>query len=406
MAAPADVAALTDTFVLDVDTHFEVAFTADDHPLRDFATQFPSAERFVAEALARDLILAAPADTRPADADLLLFSPPANRSYTSAAVDPAASVNPHFPSASAAERLAWMDRIGIDAALVNPGVYARVIDYLDADRTTIVRLLNDFLADRLDGHTERLMPVTLLDWTDLDAAESELRRMRARGSRAFWVQAAPVGGVSPAHPSWDRIWSAAEDLGMVAILHIGNAPPVFDGWANAGWTTEGGTGVGGFFRYANSLNHQAAETFITAMLYGGAFGRHPNLTVLTEELQIGWLPFLISRCEGLGSAGPWPFERSPGDMLRHHVRASPLIGVGDRGVLDHWMPQLPGMLVFSSDYPHGEGNAEPISLYGSLLAALDDSVRAQFLGGTMADCFARMGDPLGGPAPQAAASAR
>ncbi|ONH57809.1 hypothetical protein CcI49_25535 [Frankia sp. CcI49] len=384
-----------DAYVLDVDTHFEVAFTAEDHPLRAYADQFPTARRYVAEALTHDLREATPADSRPSDEALLLYSPPANRSYTSAAVDPAASVDPRFPSASAAERLTWMDQVGIDAALVNPGVYASLPRYLDGDRSQLVRLLNDFLADRLSGHTDRLMPVTMLNWNDLDGAVAELTRMRARGSRAFWVRAEPVNGMSPAHPEWDRVWSAATDLGMIAVLHIGNSPTAFSGWGNAGWA-ESGVGVGGFFRYANCMNHQAAELFITAMLYGGALGRHPNLTILTEELQVGWLPFLLARCEGLGSAGPWPFDRSPVEMLRHHIRASPLIGVGDRDVLGRWMPQLPGMLVFSSDYPHGEGNADPIGLYGPALGELDEATRRSFLGGNIADCFARMGDPLPG----------
>ena len=52
------------------------------------------------------------------------------------------------------------------------------------------------------------------------------------------------------------------------------------------------------------------------------------------------------------------------------------------------------MCVFSSDFPHLEGNAEPIDLYRPELDALDETLRARFLGDNSADCFARMGDPL------------
>ena len=52
------------------------------------------------------------------------------------------------------------------------------------------------------------------------------------------------------------------------------------------------------------------------------------------------------------------------------------------------------MLVFSSDYPHGEGNPDPIDLYEPQLSALDPERRAQFLGENIAACFARMSDPL------------
>jgi predicted TIM-barrel fold metal-dependent hydrolase len=52
------------------------------------------------------------------------------------------------------------------------------------------------------------------------------------------------------------------------------------------------------------------------------------------------------------------------------------------------------MLVFSSDYPHGEGNRDPKSLLAPTLEKLSAEQRQQFLGGNIADCYARMGDPL------------
>ena len=52
------------------------------------------------------------------------------------------------------------------------------------------------------------------------------------------------------------------------------------------------------------------------------------------------------------------------------------------------------MFVFSSDFPHNEGNVDPIGVYGDALADLDPATRAAFLGGTMCEVYARMGDPL------------
>ena len=64
----------------------------------------------------------------------------------------------------------------------------------------------------------------------------EMERMRGRGSRAYFVWATPFEGRSPAHPAADRFWRASTDLGMVAVLHIGNTPAHFaGGWADAGW---------------------------------------------------------------------------------------------------------------------------------------------------------------------------
>jgi hypothetical protein len=58
------------------------------------------------------------------------------------------------------------------------------------------------------------------------------------------------------------------------------------------------------------------------------------------------------------------------------------------------MEQLPGVAVFSSDYPHFEGNPDPLTHYDAELAAVDESTRDRFFGGSIADAYARMGDPM------------
>jgi predicted TIM-barrel fold metal-dependent hydrolase len=80
-------------------------------------------------------------------------------------------------------------------------------------------------------------------------------------------------------------------------------------------------------------------------------------------------------------------------MLRRNVRFTPLPGFGDVEALDV-VTALPEMGLFSSDYPHQEGNADPLNVYGDGLKALEDSVREQFLGGNASEVFARTGDPL------------
>ena len=74
------------------------------------------------------------------------------------------------------------------------------------------------------------------------------------------------------------------------------------------------------------------------------------------------------------------------------MKASPLPGLHDDGM--QAIHEVPDMLVFSSDFPHNEGNVEPIALYGDALDRLDPATRDAFMGGTMAEVYERMGDPL------------
>ena len=61
-------------------------------------------------------------------------------------------------------------------------------------------LTNDFIADRLDGHADRLLQVAVLkDASDMDWAVAELTRMRARGCRGFSVPTKPANGFAIGH---------------------------------------------------------------------------------------------------------------------------------------------------------------------------------------------------------------
>src|SRR5262249_303637 len=154
---------------------------------------------------------------------------------------------------------------------------------------------------------------------------------------------------------------------------------------------------GALTRLANTQRIHVAQNLLVSLLYGGVFDRHPDLTVLIEEMKIGWLPSFVDACtrQSLSSPalGEWPFATSGGDMLHRTVKIPPLPGFGDVEALDVLL-QLPDMVLFSSDYPHQEGNAEPVALYGERLDGLDPELRARFMGGTIEECFARTGDPL------------
>jgi hypothetical protein len=184
---------------------------------------------------------------------------------------------------------------------------------------------------------------------------------------------------------------------MVAVIHVGNTAADFGGWADIGWDRPGGGGVTALTRLANTQRIHVAQNLLVSLLYGGVFARHPDLTVLLEEMKIGWLPSFVDACtrQSLPSPalGDWPYAASGGDMLRRNVKITPLPGFGDVEALDV-LAQLPEMVLFSSDYPHQEGNTEPIALYGERLGRLEPDLRARFMGGTIEECYARTGDPL------------
>ncbi len=381
--------------IIDVDTHWEsTKYEPGEHPLEPWLEQLPNGLDRLAYAIAGDLTTALPEEERPSATELL-------PGLVALARERGGPVILHpLHDSSSAERIVWMDQVGIDHCLVNPGGYWQLLNFLGADRPQGARRCNDFLADQLSDHADRLHPVAVIDFTDVEAAVADLERARGRGARAFFLyteRGRPPAGMSPGHPAWDKVWAAATRLGMVAVIHVGNTAADFEGWANVGWNWPHSAGVAGLVRLANTQRIHAAQNLLSALLYGGVFARHPDLTVLLAEMRVGWVPWYVQLLERQSQSSPalgdWPWSTSGGDMIRHNVRLTPLPGFGDSDALDV-LAALPEMCVFSSDFPHQEGNPEPIDLYRPALDELDDELRVSFLGANMEACYERMGDPL------------
>ncbi len=383
--------------VIDIDTHFEPGPAwLDDYPsLRD---RLP--ERFsVAEATVRaqvgDLLRQVPENERPRVEDLL---PPGIAAILGQVkVDGYGfeGSSMHTPG-DAAERLAWMDRVGIDVAnticLEGADYGSRLADRALAQE--VISACNRWLAERVEGHQDRLPPLTSIDATDIDWSVQELTRMRARGSRTFLIDTVPAPGYPPMHEYYERMWSAAEDLGMIAFVHAGHSPAAFEPvWANYpdGMVLR---------QLGASQMSQSAILMLNGMVFGGVFDRHPKLTLVFAELGIHWFAGAVQHMENRGPALPesgvymglYPYELTPAEFVRRNVRVTPLPRSHQSPV--QLLEEFPECVVFSSDYAHNESNPEPTAHYDALLAGVDPQLRESFLGTNLAECFARMGDPL------------
>jgi predicted TIM-barrel fold metal-dependent hydrolase len=310
-------------------------------------------------------------------------------------------------------RLAFCDERGIDVQFLNPTflvgafVQAARARRHDLDQR-IRRCWNTWSSDLVAGHTDRLIPVTQIDLGDLDWSLAEMERMRAAGSRAFVLPEAPVGGRgrgpdgarllarSITHPDFEPIWDAAEDLGMAAFAHVGFARERI----NPGWANNGAEDLSTF----NLLNMLVAsqigpQLLVGALVYDGVLERHPDLTLVVEEVGIDWLPHLLTamdlsigrthvdqhddqvRPSHLVVDETYRLPLAPVEYVRRQVRVTPLPATHPiSGVIEHIPPEI---LCFSSDYPHVEGSASAVELCERQLvtAGVSDDVRSSFFGG-------------------------
>ena len=159
---------------------------------------------------------------------------------------------------------------------------------------------NQWAMQVVHGHVDRLIPVTQIDLNDVPKAINEMTRMRKLGSRAFAIGESPVGVRSPTdshqlarsltHPDFEPLWSAAEDLGMAAVAHVGfGRERIQFGWAN-----NGASDLTTYSLLSLAIAPQLSpQLLLGALVFDGVLERHPKLTVIVEELGISWLPHLL-----------------------------------------------------------------------------------------------------------------
>ena len=292
-------------------------------------------------------------------------------------------------------RVKWLDEQGIDVQNVISGTgytLARAIKEPELGRQAL-EAVNTWMSERLADADGRLMLAVTLRYEDLDWCVRELTRMRERGCRTFLLSSEPTGDTPPNHPDYDRLWSAATDLGMVPLVHVGMSPAVYHpAWAN--------TDDPALIRVISTLQpYQQALVLLNAMVLGGVFERHPNLTLLFAEHGIDWITPATFRMDAIATPGLSPLllgeyrlPLTPAEYIRRNIRVTPLPVAHESpaGVLKY----LPDIPIFSSDYPHNEGSGDPMAHYEKALAKVPDDAKASFFGENIAECFARMGDPI------------
>ena len=304
----------------------------------------------------------------------------------------------------ATERIAFCDERGIDVQFLNPSFLVNpIVQAAGLGKGELIqpirRAWNSWASGQVAGHENRLMPVTQIDLQDVPWSLDEMRRMRALGSRSFAIPESPVGrgdgiGRSITHPDFEPIWDAAEDLGMAAVAHVGFARERI----NPGWANNGADNVR-TFTVLQSIVASAAGTqlMLAAMAFDGLLERHPKLIVVVEEVGIDWLPPLVSALEAsigrrpehiqdgeyrpanLTQGATYTLPLTPLEYLQRQVRVTPL---PTSHPIDTVIGQVPPeLLCFSSDFPHVEGAADPVSIFDRQLEGQPAHVRESFYGG-------------------------
>lgn len=117
------------------------------------------------------------------------------------------------------------------------------------------------------------------------------------------------------------------------------------------------------WQWQHCWGRRPIEETLSALIFDNLFGRFPNIHVVVSEFGAEWVPLFVrhmDKSRGMGRRGPWiggPLTERPSAIFRRHVRVVPYPEddvvkiVDDLGHAD--------CIVMGSDFPHGEGLANP-----------------------------------------------
>ena len=207
------------------------------------------------------------------------------------------------------------------------------------------RAYNRWLADFCNTNPKRMAGVALINVDDIDVTVQEIRDAHAAGIWGGVLLPSSTGSFPfYHHPRYEPIWAVCEELDLPIQSHSGWSPDYGD--------VEAATAM-----FISEVDMWAQRPF-TAMMWAGAFERHPGLKYMLTEVGCGWIleklrvlefkaanPIFKHFTKGLTLSPTEYFERNcwigASFLPAHEGKLRHEIGVDK--------------LMWGSDYPHLEG---------------------------------------------------
>ena len=278
-------------------------------------------------------------------------------------------------------RLATMDEQRLDAALLFPTLGCGVEQALRFDVPATMASLtafNRWLEDDWGySYKDRIIAAPMISLADPAGAVAEIDRVLEDGARIVHMRPAPVPTGGPKGRSLgdkmhDPVWARLEEANVPVAFHLGDSG--YNAMLGAPW---GGAEDFAPFREPDVLGQviigdRAIHDTMASLIVHGVFRRHPNLRVASIENGSDWVYPLVKGLRKQANRTPWLFPVDPLDTVREHLWVTPYYEEDLRKLADTIGVER---VLFGSDWPHGEGLADPASFAEELDAFTPDEVQ-------------------------------
>jgi predicted TIM-barrel fold metal-dependent hydrolase len=202
----------------------------------------------------------------------------------------------HPGSFNIKERVKYMDETGVWAQIVYPnflGFGGQTAKKLDEDiRLVTFQIYNDAMAEFQEESGNRIFPMAMLPWWNIDASAAEASRCQKMGLRGVNMNNHPQGHGLPdlGHRDWDRLWEVCSDLNLPINFHIGASDESTSWFTSIPWpsqTPDQKLALGSVMIFVNSAG------VLSNLIFSGVLERFPRLKFASVESGVGWIPFLL-----------------------------------------------------------------------------------------------------------------
>jgi predicted TIM-barrel fold metal-dependent hydrolase len=286
----------------------------------------------------------------------------------------------------AVERLERLDRENLARVFLYPtlGVLWMAECEDEEIAQAYVRAYNRWIVDFCADSGGRLIPVAQLSLGDPAGAEAELRRAAGDGVKGVFVPPFAMTRRPLGHPDHDRVFAAAEELGLPLAIHPSFEPK----WAAPGRFGEYTSMKVSFF--LNVTAPDAVRHAFTSLFQYGVLERFPALRVAVLESGASWIGYWLDRMDAVyASPQGIPVRQALPEKPSFYFRRQCWIsGDPDETTLAAIVPIVgEDRFFWASDFPHPDHPPEYIPEVTRIVRDLPESARAGFLGENVLRCY-------------------
>lgn len=289
-------------------------------------------------------------------------------------------------------RLEWMRSVGLDRAVLFPTIGLSMEERLDdpLDRRVLIRAYNRWLEEHWSfDYQGAIFTAPMITLADLNGAIEELEWIVERGARICYIQPGlPLtdrGRISMAMPQFDPFWSRVEQSGLVIGMHAGDGGQFryINEWegvrdSDPDYFKKRDKGSSAFREWIGRFD-RITHDLVGSLICHGLLTRFPGLKILPAEQGTSWVRPSVERLQLLGEANPSLFDEDPVAVFKRNIKVhlfrdpDPVSLVRQLGA---------DVCVFGSDFPHPEGQADPLD-FADRLQGLSEDDKARVMGGNL-----------------------